>query len=115
MKIKLTPSNLADPSIVQSVKIQNAFEMVIQSQLTVGLVAVAIAPAPPANFGYNYVLANRSTAAQNIRIGSAAVVFAPATGILLAVGDVLILDGLNTPLFAIADAVGALLDRWVSG
>jgi hypothetical protein len=109
MKIKLMSSNLAQPN-VPVVVTQNTIEAIVaENQVVVGVAPVVIG-APPVT--YSYILINRSAGGQIIRIGFAPS-FGPAAGDSILVGEALVISSLATVLSAVANGVGALLDRIV--
>jgi len=112
MNVKLMSSNLAQPNVPVIVT-QNTIETIVaESQLTIGNAVAVVIGAPPVT--YSYILVNRSTGGQNIRVG-----FAPSfaggavKGDMLAPGDSIVISSLGTTLSGIADGAGALLDRLV--
>lgn len=70
--------------------------------------------APAAGYSYFVVLANSSTAAQQIRVGLAPTFVGATSGYLLTPGDTITLPNINFALNACCDIAGGRLERFIT-
>ena len=96
-------------SRVVSQSIPIAQNLSSENQFTIGLAPVALLGILSVNQIFTYMMINRSTAGQIIRVGFAPS-FVPAFGISMLVNEVAIIEDVNYIISAVANGVGALLD-----